>query len=223
MTTVAVLGGGIGGLSVAHELAERGFSVTVYEAKNRFGGKARSLPGPTVTDGSHLPSEHGFRFFPGFYRHVTDTMSRIPCEGGSVVDNLVETTEFLQATADRQWTMPTASPETFEGYRDQLWSLFGGPDVPTGEKAYFLARLLQLLTSCDERWDEQYDETNWWEFIDAERMSPGYRKILGRGITQLFVAVRPEVASTRTIGRIYLPYSTPATRTADLSQQLEMV
>jgi uncharacterized protein with NAD-binding domain and iron-sulfur cluster len=180
MTTVAVLGGGIGGLSAAHELAERGFSVAVYEAEDRFGGKARSLPGPTVPDGSRLPSEHGFRFFPGFYRHVTDTMSRLPCDGGSVEDNLVETTEFLQATADRQWTMPTASPETLEGYRSQIWSLFGGPDVPRGEKAYFLARLLQLLTSCDRRWDEQYDETSWWAFIDAERMSPRYRKILGR-------------------------------------------
>ena len=29
--TVAVLGGGVGGLSAAHELAERGYAVTVYE------------------------------------------------------------------------------------------------------------------------------------------------------------------------------------------------
>ena len=31
-----------------------------------------------------LPGEHGFRFFPAYYRHVTDTMARIPvydCEG----------------------------------------------------------------------------------------------------------------------------------------------
>ena len=46
MTTVAVLGGGIGGLSAAHELAERGFDVTVYEARDAFGGKARSMPVP---------------------------------------------------------------------------------------------------------------------------------------------------------------------------------
>jgi uncharacterized protein with NAD-binding domain and iron-sulfur cluster len=204
MTSVAVLGGGIGGLSAAHELAERGFSVTVYEKNDRFGGKARSLPGPLITDDSHLPAEHGFRFFPGFYRHVTDTMSRIPYGGQSVEDNLVETTEFLQATADRQWTMPTASPRTLGGIRNQVWALFGGDDVPAAEKGYFLTRIFQLLTSCDRRWREQYDEVSWWEFIDADRMSPGYQKILGRGITQLFVAVHPEVASTRTVGRIYL-------------------
>jgi uncharacterized protein with NAD-binding domain and iron-sulfur cluster len=30
---VAVLGGGVAGLSAAHELAERGFQVDVYEAR----------------------------------------------------------------------------------------------------------------------------------------------------------------------------------------------
>jgi len=42
--TVAILGGGVAGLSAAHELAERGFSVDVYERKPVFGGKARSIP-----------------------------------------------------------------------------------------------------------------------------------------------------------------------------------
>ena len=37
-----------------------------------------------------LPGEHGFRFFPNFYKHVTDTMSRIPTQrfpGGSKLRN----------------------------------------------------------------------------------------------------------------------------------------
>ncbi|PRC57051.1 hypothetical protein C6A85_35515, partial [Mycobacterium sp. ITM-2017-0098] len=40
---MAVLGGGVGGLSAAHELTDRGFDVTVYEARGVFGGKARSM------------------------------------------------------------------------------------------------------------------------------------------------------------------------------------
>ncbi|PRC62557.1 polyprenyl synthetase, partial [Mycobacterium sp. ITM-2017-0098] len=70
-TTVAVLGGGVGGLSAAHELTDRGFDVTVYEARGVFGGKARSMPVPGSGTGGlqDLPAEHGFRFFPGFYRH----------------------------------------------------------------------------------------------------------------------------------------------------------
>src|SRR2546423_3700721 len=93
MPAVAVLGGGVAGLSAARELVERGFSVTVYEASARFGGKARSYGvGGSGTDGRHdLPAEHGFRFFPGFYRHLPDTMRRIPGprQDRYVIDELV--------------------------------------------------------------------------------------------------------------------------------------
>src|SRR5580693_555281 len=93
---VAVLGGGVAGLSAAHELIERGFQVSVYEAKDVFGGKARSLsvPGSGTGGRPDLPGEHGFRFFPAFYRHLPDTMRRIPFkrQPGGVLDNLVEAT-----------------------------------------------------------------------------------------------------------------------------------
>src|SRR5689334_12075162 len=63
---VAVLGGGVSGLSAAHELAERGYAVTVYEYYDTLGGKARSMNVPGTAAGSRkpLPGEHGFRFFP---------------------------------------------------------------------------------------------------------------------------------------------------------------
>src|SRR5258708_25812991 len=104
MTTVAILGGGVAGLSAAHELAERGYSVSVYESKPIWGGKARSMGSPgTGSDGRRdLPGEHGFRFFPGFYKHLPHTMKRIPCGANphGVFANLVCTTQIwrLQAT-----------------------------------------------------------------------------------------------------------------------------
>src|ERR1700733_3133879 len=100
--TVAILGGGVAGLSAAHELAERGFSVDVYERKPVFGGKARSIPvaGSGVEGRADLPGEHGFRFFPGFYKHVTDTMRRIPYGvRGNTFDNLSVATRTLLARA----------------------------------------------------------------------------------------------------------------------------
>ncbi|MFB6136082.1 MAG: FAD-dependent oxidoreductase [Halobacteriaceae archaeon] len=204
MTEVAILGGGIGGLSTAHELVERGFDATVYEAGERFGGKARSFPGPEDAGGAALPAEHGFRFFPGFYQHVTDTMSRIPAADGRVTDHLVDTTEILQASTDRRWSMSTASPETVGEYRTAVRKLFGGPAVPRDEKAYFLNRLAQLLTSCQGRLNGTFDDVSWWEYIRAEEMSEKYKKNVGYGITQSLVALRPERASTRTMGTVYL-------------------
>src|SRR5947208_10317427 len=95
-TRVAVLGGGVAGLTAAHELAERGFAVTVYEARDRLGGKARSLPVPGSGSGGRrdLPAEHGFRFFPGFYKHVPDTMRRL-----GVVGHLVGAEQVMIAQA----------------------------------------------------------------------------------------------------------------------------
>ena len=107
-TRVIVLGGGVGGMSAAHELVERGFEVVVLERGELPGGKARSIP--VVDDGEdtsghqlaggavgpiehRLPGEHGFRFFPGFYKHVVDTMRRIPSfDGRTAADHLTPTT-----------------------------------------------------------------------------------------------------------------------------------
>src|ERR1700681_2089809 len=100
--TVAVLGGGVAGLSAAHELAERGFQVRVYERKPVLGGKARSIPVPGSAGNGRmpLPGEHGFRFFPGFYKHVTDTMRRTPYGvQGNTFDNLTVATRILLARA----------------------------------------------------------------------------------------------------------------------------
>ena len=54
--SVAVFGGGVAGLTAAHELAERGFVVTVYEATSRLGGKAVSFEA-AGTRGPHSSRE----------------------------------------------------------------------------------------------------------------------------------------------------------------------
>src|SRR3954454_4642706 len=115
--TVIVLGGGIAGLSAAHELSERGFSVRVFERRDVPGGKARSVVVPSSVPRQNvggvnlgrlaaatrrdLPGEHGFRFFPRFYKHVIDTMRRIPYgRAHSVADNLIDTTGTVFARFD---------------------------------------------------------------------------------------------------------------------------
>jgi len=172
--SVAILGGGVGGLSAAHELAERGFAVTVYERNAVFGGKARSLvvAGSGVAGRKDLPGEHGFRFFPGFYKHVTDTMSRIPfgSRGANCRDNLVLATRILLAREGKLDPIWIARfPETLDDFRTAFFALFDKLDIPHDEIAFFVTRLLALATSCEERYQEEYEQIAFWNFIGAAR------------------------------------------------------
>jgi uncharacterized protein with NAD-binding domain and iron-sulfur cluster len=198
--TVAVLGGGVGGLTAAHELAERGFEVTVYEAAGEVGGKARSVRVPGTGDPG-LPGEHGFRFFPGYYRHVTETMARVPDgDGGTVADHLVPTEATLVSRADDDLVVDATTPDSVSAWLERLRP--GGPEVPAREQAFFAERMLELLTSCRRRRREELDAVSWWEFVDADRMSAAYRRRIAA--TQTLVALAPKRASARTVGRIYV-------------------
>src|SRR5919199_2236037 len=209
MTTVAVLGGGVAGLSAAHELAERGFAVAVYEQRGAPGGKARSIPvaGSGMDGRADLPGEHGFRFFPGFYRHLPDTMSRIPAGGGTVRDRLVGATRILFAQADgpNEIIAPAHLPESLDDFTVLVRFLRDAAlrvGVPAHEYAFLVERLVTLLTSCDERRYEQWDAQSWWEYTGAERRSAAFQRFLADGLTRTLVAARGREMSARTGGLV---------------------
>jgi uncharacterized protein with NAD-binding domain and iron-sulfur cluster len=202
--TVAILGGGVAGLSAAHELAERGFSARVYERKPVWGGKARSIPVPSsARDGRKpLPGEHGFRFFPGFYKHVTDAMRRIPYgANGNTFDNLTVATRILLARANQaEITWVARAPASLSDFRAFLVELFTPLGVPADELSYFVDRLLTVATSCSERRFAEFENIAWWDFIAAPKMSKAYQAYLGEGLTRSLVAMRAEESGTRTVG-----------------------
>ncbi|MFD5511202.1 FAD-dependent oxidoreductase [Streptomyces sp. NPDC127051] len=211
---VAVLGGGVAGLTAAHELAERGYAVTVYE-RRALGGKARSMDVPGSARGGRrpLPAEHGFRFIPGIYHNLPDTMRRIPFPGNAhgVWDNLVAPPEMMFARAAGREDLrapipwPGHSPTALtpdEIRRALIGILRSLVRLPPHETAYFVDRVLVFLTSCDERRDEVWENTPWWEFVRAAQMSNEYQRILAVGITRNIVATKAEEASTRTVGTL---------------------
>src|SRR5829696_2417215 len=209
MTTVAVLGGGVAGLSAAHELVERGFDVTVYEQRDAPGGKARSIPhaGSGTGGRADLPGEHGFRFFPGFYRHLPDTMSRIPLRGAKVSDHLVGATRilFAQAGGPNEIIAPAHLPESADDFAVLLRFLRQAATsvgVPAHEYAILVERLLTLLTSCDERRLGQWELQSWWEFTGAEHRSEAFQRFLADGLTRTLVAARGREMSARTGGGV---------------------
>ncbi|MEC7524894.1 MAG: FAD-dependent oxidoreductase [Myxococcota bacterium] len=206
---VAVLGGGVAGLSAAHELIERGFAVTVYEKRPRAGGKARSLdvPGAPAPGNRPLPGEHGFRFFPGFYKHINDTMKRIPLPGvpgGTVFDNLVPTHEVLVAREGKSDPAYLAGlPTSLAGLVKALKTLFGSDlGIPLSEWLFFAGRVLYVMTSSEERRFGELENVSWWDFVRASDMTLAYRRYLATGLTRSLVAMKAEKGSARTIGVI---------------------
>lgn len=338
---VLVIGGGIAGLTTAQELAERGVDVTLLESRGRdgstLGGKALSFR-PEAANG--MAGEHGFRFFPGFYRSVIQQMESIPAgEGETVADHLVAvpSSSFFADRNRERSSRPGSRPwmAVDSGFRRvsgvtycallalswalslaaswwvawiallaglALWStlrlvaarlagspqhlemsvqLPTGPDCaadlgrfarwcrdapmigalaavpllltwgmgavgaePTGtswtiatlvaalwlgrravgssfwmwrglrgripgdvrptitESAWAFAAMLQVVGACPRRRYEELEQRNWWDFINAWRLSDAFQVSLATGLTRSFVATRAEHMSARTGGSI---------------------
>ena len=199
-------------MTAAHELAARGFTVVVYELRSIPGGKARSMDAIRGSGGRRaLPGEHGFRFFPGFYKHVPDTMSRVPYRGQAqgVFDNLVTSTqvEIARAGAQNELVAPAHFPVTPADWEATLrfaLAFAGHLGIPPEDQVHFVGLLSDLLSACDARRFGKYETQSWWVFADAEHRSAGFQKFLADGLTRSLVAARAREMSARTGGYILL-------------------
>src|SRR3990167_6360639 len=189
--SVAIIGGGIGGLTVAHELAERGgFEITIYEKNSTLGGKASSMMSP---DG--YPGERGIRALPYFYSHFRNTMQRIPVSPTTSVLDAV--TPMLSGSRRRLLFAdhdPVNAPAYFSfnkkglkeytAYRRSMMNI-----IPKAEIKDFLWRLFKITCMCDERRLKNYNHVTWPDFLDAKNKSSATSKYLVR-LPEFGVAAR---------------------------------
>jgi 15-cis-phytoene desaturase len=216
---VAVLGAGVAGLTAAHELLERGFDVSIFEkrALKEWGGRARSYtlrphsPDSGRPIDKHVPAEHGFRFFPGFYRHIYDTLARIPFDDSrSVLSNLVPIQEELLAVSGKpRIVLPASAPrgthlvKAIRSYlqapQDLLTAGLTNDDLET-----FTSKLWRFASSCQERRNEEYEGIDWRTFVESLDRSEEYYWYLASGLTRTLVAAKARSASTKTMGNVGL-------------------
>lgn len=133
-------------------------------------------------------------------------MRRTPYgDHGNVFDNLSVATRMLLARAGQtEIAWLARRPRTLEDLQAFLIELFTPLGVPADELAFFVSRLLTVATSCAERRLAEYENSTWWDFIAAPRMSKTYQAYLGQGVTRSLVAMRAEESSTRTVGTTQL-------------------
>lgn len=212
MPTVAILGGGVAGMSAAHELCTRGFEVHVYEQLKELGGKARSfgVPGSGTGGRENLPAEHGFRFFPEFYWHLPQAMKEIPVDHGRwVYDNLVhgDSMQVARAGAQSEIVIPLSFPRSRSDLYRSISFLFAYAQnfpITPDDLWHFCKRLVVLMSSSEERMVGEWEYMSWWEFSEAQSRSPEYQKWLADGMTRMMVAAKAREMSARTGGSIVL-------------------
>ncbi|HVH46178.1 MAG TPA: DUF5995 family protein [Labilithrix sp.] len=200
---VAVLGGGIGGLTAAHELRERGFEVEVYEASSSVGGKARSqaVRGTGTAGRKDLPGEHGFRFFPSFYRHVIDSMDRIALPtGGTVAGRILPSRDMAMAEEHATYVFRRHPPREIGDFFDitrTVRDFFEQTQVPEEDVARFAQAMLVYMISCEERRLAVHERQSFWDFLDGDKYSKVFQKYIGT--TRFMVAMDPKKGSARTV------------------------
>ena len=203
---VAVLGGGIGGLTAAHELIDRGFAVDVYEAKGEVGGKAcsQAITGTGTGGRKDLPGEHGFRFYPSFYRHVIETMSRIPVTDGGVAGNVAGRI----TSSDQMGMEEKGAGYVFERHAPRdigdflqvtrtVGEFFSKTKVPEADVARFSHAMLRFMVSCDDRRTGEYERMTFWDFVGGNQCDPSFQKYIYT--TRFMVAMDPKNGSARTV------------------------
>ncbi|MBJ7331050.1 MAG: FAD-dependent oxidoreductase [Solirubrobacteraceae bacterium] len=209
---VAILGGGVAGLSAALELIERGFDVTVYEPRE-LGGKARSnvVPGSGTGGRPDLPGEHGYRGFLGYYHNLHELMARIP-----VPEDDRGTLGRLTASTTAMFSREGRADMTISGFGLPVPNRFTpaelGATLTSGlktlstlradEAAVFVGKLLTFMTSSEERRYGQWEHMTWNRFLKSDRHSQEYDRLFGHGLTRNLSAMRSDEASANSIGII---------------------
>ena len=240
---VTVFGGGIAGLTAAHELVERGFDVLVVERQPagvatreenvQVGGLARTQwDGVEAFEQPHgidnerrqyprertaaarVPGEHGYRFFPSFYRHIFDTMKRTPIRHEdedqvrpphlTAFDQLQGTYEQVFARKQNYVNLSRTRPRTLESLRKEYMQLVDGLGFKQRDIARFLFKLIRYLMTCSERREAEYEELSMLEFFGGEDFYHEEFLAAIRAAPQALVAMDAAHGDARTQLNVYL-------------------
>lgn len=157
-----------------------------------------------------LPGEHGFRYFPAFYRHVFDTMRRIPIPDDhdptfsetarTVLDNIVPVPFMGLATREATQPFPfLVRPQpSLRLLFDQLKGMLESTGSTLEDIRRFQLKLFKFATSCAKR-RESYEDMSWHDFLDADRFSKEFQCYLDGG-GEALLSMQSRACDARSFG-----------------------
>jgi carotenoid phi-ring synthase / carotenoid chi-ring synthase len=153
---VVVVGGGLAGLGAAHELADRGFAVTLFERNPHLGGKIAGWH-EQLADGFEARIDHGFHAFFRHYYNLAGFLERVGASSSlRSIDDYV-----IQARDGRRFSFakvdPTPVLNLLSLARHGLYRLHRVALGPAGRQLEAFLRYDADETL--ERWDDTSFET----------------------------------------------------------------
>ena len=97
MKKVIIIGGGISGLTAAHELIELNYNVTIIERNDIVGGVARTYGNEKI-----CPYEYSWRAYGKWYQNVYNLMKRIPFSKTETVYNKLVVLNAGEKTCNKE-------------------------------------------------------------------------------------------------------------------------
>lgn len=97
-----------------------------------------------------LPGEHGFHFFPGYYRHLFDTMRRTPILDDAGRETGRSVYDHLAVAPHQSYAVQFPHSRTVDETLDYL---------------QFSMRIRRYLTTCPARRAAEYEEISWWQYL----------------------------------------------------------
>src|SRR5262249_43040925 len=87
--------------------------------------------------------------------------------------------------------------------RETILALALETDLPPQAAAHFADRMVVFLSSSDARRYDQWENTPWEDFIQADRYGGDYRKILSESFSHLLQASTADRTSTKFVGKVF--------------------
>ncbi|QSQ23445.1 NAD(P)-binding protein [Pyxidicoccus parkwayensis] len=164
--------------------------VIVDEEERKF-AERMGAPFPPLEDKDELalemlhflPGEHGFRFFPSYYRHLFSTMVETPIlddrgqpTGRRVFDNLVPSSFYGIAAKGRRIRFLSREPPTRPVEILQELLELASSGYPPSDTTQFTLRIWRYLSTCSERRKAEYEGISWWEYLEGFDPKTGARR-----------------------------------------------
>jgi outer membrane protein OmpA-like peptidoglycan-associated protein len=120
-----------------------------------------------------LPGEHGFRFFAAYYRHLGDTLSRIPVYDADgrqterrVADNLARTPASVTLRSGQPPMPAPAANMTSTQMLRMAGSVLFGSDYDPRDFVQMGLRIARYLATCPDR-RKGLEAISWWGYLSG--------------------------------------------------------